>query len=108
MIKSNPCKQCGSKWHTAMYHNRKPIKRIGKVTENWLKYRQAWIKRNMTPTGTWVCALQISGNCPKILTVKTLTLDHIIPRSARPDLRFADDNIQPACWSCNNKKGSKH
>ena len=41
------------------------------------------------------------------MTVKNLTLDHKIPRSAAPHLRYVDANIQPACWPCNTLKGSK-
>lgn len=82
---------------------KKPIKLMGKVAKQWVEYRQDWIKRNMTTSGTWLCYL-----CGVVLTLNTLTLDHIIPRSARPDLRFDDRNIKPCCYRCNSQKGSKH
>jgi len=44
MIKSNPCKECGSVFHTAMYHKpRKPLKR------SYIKNKKP-LKTSITPT----------------------------------------------------------
>lgn len=85
----------------------KPPARMGKVAVAWYKYRKDWIKRHGGDEGRWICALQCSPLCKKILTIETLTLDHIIPRSRRPDLRYEDSNMQPACFFCNSEKGSR-
>ena len=110
-MKSKPCKTCGNTWHTKAFcpRNRKPIKKYGKQGARWLAYRDDWIKRHPADptTGRWYCALRISPNCHHTMTVKNLTLDHKIPRSAAPHLRYVDSNIQPACWPCNTQKGSK-
>ena len=110
-MKSKPCKTCGNAWHTKAFcpRNRKPIKKYGKQGARWLAYRDDWIKRHPADpaTGRWYCALRISPNCHHTMTVKNLTLDHKIPRSAAPHLRYVDANIQPACWPCNTLKGSK-
>lgn len=34
-------------------------------------------------------------------------IDHILPRSNRPDLAFSPDNMQPVHSICNYRKGSK-
>jgi hypothetical protein len=86
---------------------RKPINKVGKVTKKWILYKHDWIERHGGVDGKWICYLQISVLCPQLLTVQTLTLDHVIPRSRRPDLRYNDDNIKPACWDCNSEKGSR-
>lgn len=83
---------------------RKPIKRIGKVAKKWIETRNKWIKNN---PGPWQCYLKLSPMCLKSLSVDTLTLDHIQPRSRRPDLRFEYANLGPACLHCNNLKGSR-
>lgn len=112
------CKNCGStfvRWNTTMtlcgkcaYNKyakpKKPIKRVGKVTQKWIDHRKKWIKNNPPP---YTCYLQISSNCPKTLTIDTMTLDHVIPRSGSPELRYDDNNLKPACAPCNTQKGSK-
>jgi len=82
---------------------KKPIKRMGKVAKAWVEHRHKWIQKNATQSGTWNCHY-----CGTLLTIDSLTLDHVIPRSARPDLRFEDSNLVPSCFSCNSKKGSRH
>lgn len=122
-MKQNICKHCQSERHysfqcyqnpkrTSLSQSRKPLKRtrvkqIGRVTQKWIDYRHDWIERHGGTTGTWPCELHISPLCPFILTIDTLTLDHILPRSGSPHLRFVDSNIQPACIFCNNAKGSR-
>lgn len=107
------CKNCGQsfqRWTTVQnlcgkcQYNRyakpaKPIKKVGKIAKKWIEYRKDWFKRNPEPYNCYICGIY--------LTVDTATLDHVLPRSGNPELRFVDSNIKPACFSCNQKKGSK-
>lgn len=77
----------------------KPIKKIGKQGGLWIATRKQWIRDN---PGGWHCYL-----CGLPLDSKTLTLDHVLARSRRPDLRNDMSNLKPACWPCNHKKGSR-
>ena len=111
------CRECGASYKqynttqrlcNKCFYNKyakpkKPLKRRGKIADRWVEVRNDWIQKNSDGTGVWNCYL-----CGKILTINNLTLDHVIPRSARPDLRFEHSNLKPCCYSCNIKKGSKH
>lgn len=78
------------------------MKQIGKVGKEWIKIRKAWLKAHPpNHEGYYICAI-----CGKWIT--TVEVDHIRPRSNRPDLRFEFDNLQPLCHRCNTEKGSKH
>jgi len=122
-----PCKHCGLMGHfsyacfqnpkrklkelkrTAIKRSTKPINKIGKTTKQWFITRATWIKKNPPPIeGTyWICYLQIHPWCPVRIDVEHLTLDHVISRSRAPSLRFNADNLKPACYHCNNEKGSR-
>lgn len=70
----------------------------------WAKTRKQWVKENPgNHQGYWECYL-----CDKWVTLDNLTVDHVIPRSNRPDLRYEQSNLKPCCWECNTEKGSKH
>ena len=106
-----PCKYCGRRSHYSFqcYNNpkRKQIK-SGKQQKQWIITRTTWIRQNPPDyRGYWECYLQISPNCPRLLDKQSLTLDHIEARSRRPDLRYVQGNLQPACYWCNAMKGSK-
>ncbi len=90
------CPKC---YYSKVAKPRKPIKRIGKVTKRWLSVRAQWLRDNPPP---WSCYL-----CGKPLVLGTITLDHVEARSRRPDLRFVEHNLEPCCFECNHKKGSK-
>lgn len=97
------CSNCGSEYHNKTFcpwTKKKPIKQQGKATKKWLATRSRWIKENPPD---WYCYI-----CGKHLNKATLTLDHIKPRSARPDLRYEFSNLAPCCSTCNYLKGSKH
>lgn len=82
----------------------KSIKKVGKVTKKWIDYRQEWIKKHPPDyRGYYIC-----GICSGHVHIDEVTLDHIEPRSNRQDLRLEDSNIQPAHYTCNSQKGSKH
>lgn len=104
------CKVCGKRAYSNYCVQHKPkkplkktkyLKRIGKVGRQWAQTRKEWIQKNLPDKGYWECRY-----CGKKLTIDKLTLDHKLSRSRRPDLRFEHDNLVPACWECNNQKGS--
>lgn len=87
---------------------RTPIKKIGKQTKQWFMTRATWIRKNPPDeNGYWYCYLKIHEWCPVRLTLDTLTLDHVISRSHDSKLRFAQENLRPACKYCNSEKGSR-
>lgn len=124
-MKINPCKLCGSQWHTAFkcrlkvrakMHMNVPLKRSSKVLRPESKKSMAkrkstykkWVKANPpNEYDTWTCYLQISSLCPKILRKEYLTLEHIIPKVKAPELKYDISNIKPACSFCNKQKGSQ-
>lgn len=87
---------------------RTPIKKQGKHAKQWLLTRATWIRKDPpNDEGLWECYLQISPYCPKYVSIYTITLDHVVPRSRDPKLRYNLDNIKPCCGLCNTQKGSR-
>lgn len=41
------------------------------------------------------------------MDIEILTLDHVKPKSKHHNLRHDQDNLVPACWKCNEDKGTK-
>ena len=81
----------------------KKKKPIGKVTKKWLKTRTLWLKNNPpNHQGYYICYI-----CNKWIDKAEITIDHIIPRSKAPELRFDPSNLMACCYNCNNNKGSK-
>lgn len=86
---------------------KKPMKKIGKVTEKWIETRKDWISRNPPDSkGLWECYLKISPYCLGFMNKDSLTIDHVKSRSRHPELRYDLDNLKPACAPCNGLKGS--
>lgn len=78
--------------------------RIGDKTREWTKFVQQWKKDNPPQdNGCYLC-----GICGKWCLADEVTLDHIQSRSSSPQLVFSETNIQPAHYSCNSWKGSRH
>lgn len=87
---------------------RTPLKKVGKQTKQWFITRATWIRKNPPDeNGYWYCYLRIHPFCPYRLTLETLTLDHVVSRSRDSKLRFTQDNLKPACYYCNEMKGSR-
>jgi hypothetical protein len=81
----------------------KKIKQSGKVDVKWKEARRDWlIKYKPDENDNYICAL-----CDLPVNKRDVTLDHIIPRSRAPHLRYAQENLQPAHYWCNVAKGSK-
>lgn len=132
-----PCKYCGKMGHWSyecrlnpkkilkreaqrqirrapIQRSNKPIKRSaiakqGKHAKQWLTTRATWIRRNPPPIRGqyYECYLKIHEWCPKLLTIDTLTLDHVVSRTRDPSLRYKLSNLRPACIYCNELKGSR-
>lgn len=121
-IKPKPCKECGSMWHSAMYHKprkpiavNKPLKRSTKpIRFEAVKTREkrkateaAWFAANPPDrNGFWWCYISKHPLCPKRLTRETLVLEHNLSKARRKDLQFDISNIYPACRHDNKAKGS--
>lgn len=116
---TKPCKICGSLYHSQTFcprknraiprKARKPIAReSAKTRAKRQQTATAWFKLN-PPDATehWTCYLQISSMCPKRLTRSMVYLEHVRPRSRHPELKFNVKNIRPACYWCNELKGSR-
>ena len=108
MKNAKPCKFCSSSKHLSwqcfqnpnrLEQSKKKIK-SGKVTVKWIITRKKWFKEN--PADHYVCYI-----CGKWLTPEETTLDHVIPRSRAPHLRYEFSNLKPCCFVCNGEKGSK-
>lgn len=108
-MKIATCTFCYEPYHTSLtcwkrtrtpIKATKPIPKIGNIHKKWAKYRKEWKAKHKDE-------IKICHICGKQLPNGTFTLDHVIPRSRRPDLVFVDSNIKPACWTCNLDKGSK-
>lgn len=79
------------------------IKPTGKIGKRWIKFRKQWLKDNPPINLFYTC-----GICGRPVHKDDVVLDHIQPRSYRPDLRFEATNIQPAHYWCNKEKGGSH
>lgn len=108
MLNRSNCKWCGSSLHWASQCIKNPkrkIYHIGKhsnIRSKLQNARRVWFRKNPpNHQGYYVCYL-----CKKWLAPIETELDHVEPRSRRPDLRFELKNLRPACHACNTAKGS--
>ena len=70
------------------------------VPAEWAKARREFMKNNPpNHQGYWECK-----RCGK--WTDSIEVDHIIPRSRDPSLRFEQANLQVLCPKCNSIKGS--
>lgn len=107
----NNCKYCGSSTHTTLMCLNKPRVPIRQESEKARSKRTAtsreWYRLNPPDeNGTWICYLQISPRCPRILTRSTITLEHVKSKVRHPELKYDVNNLKPACEFCNKLKGS--
>jgi 5-methylcytosine-specific restriction endonuclease McrA len=112
-----PCKNCGRTGHYAIncynlrrpsLRQRKPLRlRSQKEEERYGIFHKKWHAINPpNAEGFWVCYLQISKGCPKVLTYEELQLEHVFPRSKYPELKYVLANVKAACAPCNKLKRS--
>ncbi len=90
--------QCPKKAKRPLISTKK-LKQNGKHNYEWQKTKRKWYKKNHSDSYT--CHI-----CGKHLTREETTLDHIKSRGRAPELRYEPSNIAPACWPCNQNKGS--
>lgn len=84
------------RWKSNRPHRNRP------VDQEWVKVKVDWYELNPPEDGDYYqCAL-----CPYYVHKDEVTLDHILTRSSRPDLKYKLDNLQPAHWYCNRLRGS--
>ena len=135
-IKPRPCRLCGKMGHSKMscFLNAKPpikirvksktkktaFRKMGKKSVGWIKAKAIFFKNNTgDANGLYWCKIKA---CPKPHVpmvaphdprfhdpesgVELCTVDHIIPRTKRPDLIYEQSNLQEAHGSCNSDKGS--
>lgn len=78
------------------------MRQIGKYGKKWFKVRREWVKLNLpNHQGYYECYI-----CHIWIPANELTVDHIRSRSRNPELRYDIRNLAPACYECNNAKGS--
>lgn len=80
-----------------------PVIRRGKHAKTWSIVRLLWFRNNPPNEFGWYQC----GICGNPVHYTKTTIDHIIPRSRAPHLRYEPSNLQPAHWICNQQKGSK-
>ena len=102
------CENC-NKTHTALMCFYKPRTKIKpKADYAWDKTKYLWKEINPADkNGYWDCYLQISPFCHKKLYDRTLTLDHVIPRSKGKKYKYDISNLKACCYPCNILKGSR-
>lgn len=104
-IKPKPCKQCGSLFHTPMYHKvRKPIQvktPLPRPTKRIKQYgkRSAdlsdWVRDIARPYLT----AKYGEHCNVMYCYSTghMDVDHVQGKGSRPELRMSLDNVQFLC-----------
>jgi 5-methylcytosine-specific restriction endonuclease McrA len=78
----------------------KTIPQKGKYAKKWDTFKLDWFKRHTQ-------AVMTCGICGLPVKREDVVLDHILPKSGEPQLRYVDSNIQASHWICNGQKGSK-
>ena len=46
-----------------------------------------------------ICQLRLKG-----CTIRATQIDHVVPLSRAPELRYVESNCRARCWSCNNTR----
>lgn len=119
-MKTHACSYCGGDNHNSLtcYKKRKkdhaelkrraPLRRESKAhaSKRAILYNTFFANNPPDELGGYTCYLQISKYCPKWLSQQNVTLEHVLPRSKFPELRWVSDNIKPACEFCNKTKMS--
>jgi 5-methylcytosine-specific restriction endonuclease McrA len=81
-------------------------KASSQVSQAKVRARAAGVKNTLT-TGEWLAALEASEGvchyCGVYYGVENLTIEHVV--SISHGGAHAIENVVPACWTCNRKKG---
>lgn len=57
------------------------------------------------PLYCWICGLEINRDLPRT-DPQSLEIDHVLPVSTHPELRFDLANVRPCCKQCNRSRGN--
>jgi len=72
------------------------------MADLWQRTKQAWKRLNPPDKdGYYECAI-----CHTKVHISKVSIDHIIPWSLYPQLRYDLTNLQPAHTFCNQEKGN--
>lgn len=108
-MKPKPCKFCGKNTHTSMGcwdRAKQTLKQESdKTKEKRTNFKWEWIEANGGVAAEWICYLQITRECPILLNIDNLVLEHVKSKAGHPELKYDLNNIKPACQSCNKRKG---
>jgi 5-methylcytosine-specific restriction endonuclease McrA len=80
------------------------MRKHGAKAAKWREVRLDWIQKHPGPWTCYICSVPLDIEAHD--GFQRLTLDHVLPRSTHPELRYEHANLEPCCWSCNTKKGS--
>jgi 5-methylcytosine-specific restriction endonuclease McrA len=85
------CYRCRRAWER-QYDGGRPAHHALYATPEWRKL-SAEVRASATRC-YWCCK-----------PTRRLVADHVIPLEARPDLALDRDNLRPACFACNTRRG---
>lgn len=80
------------------------MRKHGPVAAKWREVRWDWIQQHPGPWQCYICGVPLDIEAHD--DFQRLTLDHVLPRSTHPELRYVLENLEPCCWDCNHRKGS--
>lgn len=96
-MKKPICKICGGPHYaTFCFRNRKPIKKLGKRSLDYSKWRNEVAYPYLYEKQAGICA-----DCQ---TRAGIDLHHIKTRGSRPDLKYNLDNLVLLCRKCHQKR----
>ncbi len=119
MLRSKPCKHCGSEQHTAFNCPHKPkktlqartalkpkrrLKKMGRIGKALADQRELFLRENDPPYNCIYC-LVIGIDIP--LLPEEFDVEHGKSKTRHPGLRFSKGNLYVACKAHNQDKGSK-
>lgn len=117
-LRIKACSYCGGENHSSLTCFKKrirdykiskkmaPLRRESKASTDKRAILSNTFFANNPPDsrGGYTCYLQINRNCPKWVSKKHVTLEHVLPRSKYPEVKWNVLNIKPACSFCNQTK----
>lgn len=87
--------------------NKRKKKKISRYGNDKFYSSPEWRKLRVRVLEKYDCRCMMCGRSPKLHGV-VLNVDHIIPRSKRPDLALVFENLQILCGACNHGKLNRY
>lgn len=116
-MKKTKCSYCGANNHYSLtcykkqlhdFHSKKkrPLRRESKKSFHNRDILSNTFFHDNPPDerGGYTCYLQISRKCPIWVSLREVTLEHILPKVKYPEVKYNVINIKPACTWCNGAK----